>query len=102
MSDVSMAETQTAEAPISEGSMESEMAAVHDRLNPPDELAKVPNEAQVAAGHDYSVEETPETESTEAPQEQIDGVKAPASLSPTMQQQWGGNPPRNAGMDRAA
>jgi hypothetical protein len=70
----------------------AEMSQTFDRLNPPDELAKVSHESELTKySDDYNVSDEP-AEPTEAPQQPIDGVRAPASLSPTMQAQWGATP----------
>ena len=95
MSDLSMDEIETAEAsaeaPATETDYTAEMAQTFERLNPKDGLSRVPNEAQVAASQDYNVSEEP-TETAEDPQQPSDGVRAPASLSPTMREQWGATP----------
>ena len=89
-------EIQTAETPpetISEGSMEAEMAQTFDRVTAQETgFAKVPNEHELTKYSDYNVSENPETEPNETPQQPTDGIRAPASLSPTMQQQWGATP----------
>ena len=90
-------ELQTETAEVSPGtepagsSYEAEMAQTFDRLNPEDGLSRVPNEAQVAASHDYNVGDELR-EALEDSEQPIDGVMAPVSLSPTMREQWGATP----------
>ena len=80
----------SAEAPATD-SMHAEMAQKFDELNPEDGLSRVPNEAQVAASHDYNVGDELR-EALEDSEQPIDGVMAPVSLSPTMREQWGATP----------
>ena len=88
MSDVEMQTAEaSAEAPATETDYTAEMSQTFDRLAKLDEVAKVCSESD----SDYDVGEEP-TEPAEDPQQPIDGIRAPASLSPTMQQQWGATP----------
>ena len=81
----------SAEAPVTETDYTAEMAQTFDRLNPPDELAKVSHESELTKYSDYNVSEEP-TESNEDPQQPTDGVKAPGSLNEAMRRQWGALP----------
>ena len=81
----------SAEAPATETDYTAEMSQTFDRLAKLDEVAKVCSESDLTKYSDYDVGEEP-TEPTEDPQQPIDGIRAPASLSPTMQQQWGATP----------
>ena len=80
-----------AEAPATETDYTAEMSQTFDRLNPPDELAKVSHESELTKYSDYNVSDEP-TESAEDPQQPIDGVKAPGSLNEAMRRQWGALP----------
>ena len=91
MSDVEMETAEaSAEAPATETDYTAEMAQTFDRLNPPDELAKVSHESELTKySDDYNASEEP-TESTEA--QPIDGIQPPQSWNAKAKEHWNSLP----------